>query len=197
MNMEREEKNIPLMKSIFSLGLIVIVFLTCGCLSNNGEGEIDDHQERISSPAIITAKGSISSNNTISNLELYMNLYGNEGYDMRNIVIRLNATPSDGITVTGNVTLDTTGTADADSFTVDEIIDPLDVWDPTGTPASFILSQGAQLKINIDLELAVIALPPDSELQIILYDTASLNEEIDLLRTPRSYPKEGKISLED
>ncbi|MBN1540258.1 MAG: hypothetical protein JW939_08955 [Candidatus Thermoplasmatota archaeon] len=203
--MKKEEGAIGIGTLIIFIALILVAAIaaaviigTAEDLEERAESASESAQKLVeSSPTIIIAEGELSASNTISVVHLYVNLYGSEGVDMRDVVIHILATPSGGTAVSGDVTLDTVGSADADSFTVDEIHDPLGSWDPTGTPASYILSQRAQLRIEINLGLAATALPPDSTLEFTIDVTTSGHETYDFYRTPASYPAGGVVSLED
>ncbi|MBN1391055.1 MAG: hypothetical protein JXA22_10490 [Candidatus Thermoplasmatota archaeon] len=202
---KKEEGAIGIGTLIIFIALILVAAIaaaviigTAEDLEEKAESASESAQKLVeSSPTIIIAEGDISASNTISVVNLYINLYGGEGVDMRDVVIHILATPSGGNGVSGDVTLDTVGSADADSFAVVEIHDPLGSWDPTGTPASYILSRRAQLMIVINLGLAATSLPPDSTLEFTIDVTTSGHETYDSYRTPASYPAGGVVSLED
>ncbi len=203
--LKREEGAIGIGTLIVFIALILVAAIAAAVIIGTAE-QLEEQAEiagsdasRLvrSAPDIIIAEGDISASNTITTAFLYLNLYGSQGIDMRDLVIHILATPSGGNAVAGDLTLDTTGAADADSFTVIEIHDPLGAWDPTGTPASFILGQRAQLRVEINLGLAATALPPDSTLEITMDVTTSGHETIEYLRTPASFPTGGRVSFVD
>jgi len=203
--LKKEEGAIGIGTLIVFIALILVAAIAAAVIIGTAEN-LEERAESTataadklvrSSPTIIIAEGDVSASNTIGTVYLYVNLYGSEGVDMRDVVIHVLATPSGGTGASADLTLTTVGSANNQFFTVTEIIDPLGSWDPTGTPASYILSQRAQLKITIDLGLAVTALPPDSTLAFTIDVTTSGHETYDFYRTPASYPTGGIVSLED
>jgi hypothetical protein len=116
---------------------------------------------------------------------------------MRDLVIHLVATPTGGNAVSKDLYMDLSITdGGADTFDVRQVLDPNNAWDPTGTPARYILSERAQLKIVIDLGLSTTALPQDSVLEIYMHVLTSGHTTYDLLRTPASYPTGGVVLFE-
>jgi len=203
--LKREEGAIGIGTLIVFIALILVAAIAAAVIIGTAE-ELEERAESASesakrlvqsTPEIIIKEGDLSASNTLDTLYLYVNLYGSEGIDMRDLVIHILTIPSGGNGATADLTLDASGTADVDSYTVEDIYDPFGAWDPQGTPASFILTQRAQLKIEINLGLATSALPPDSIIEITLDVTSSGYESIEHLRTPASYPPGGIVSLED
>ncbi|MGA1820471.1 MAG: archaellin/type IV pilin N-terminal domain-containing protein [Thermoplasmatota archaeon] len=203
--LRKEEGAIGIGTLIVFIALILVAAIaaaviigTAEDLEEKAESASESAQRLVeSTPTIIIAEGDITASNTISTVYLYVTLYGSEGVDMRDVIIHVLATPSGGSATSADLTLDTVGTADDENFIVTWFYDPLGAWDPTGTPASYILSQRAQLKLEINLGLAATALPPDSALEFTISVTTSGHETYDYYRTPASYPTGGLVSLED
>lgn len=203
--LKREEGAIGIGTLIVFIALILVAAIAAAVIIGTAE-ELEERAENAgenaerlvkSAPEIIIMEGQMSASNTVSTIHLYLNLYGSEGIDMRDLVIHILATPSGGNAFSGNVILDTTTAPSAGTYAVTKIYDPLGAWDPTGSPASYILSQRAQLRVEIDLSLAAVALPPDSQLELTLDVTSSGYETIEHARTPASYPTGGIVSFED
>jgi flagellin FlaB len=152
-----------------------------------------------STPVIKIAEGDLMTTpTTVSRVYLYIDLYGNGGVKMTDVVLHILATPNGGIATTGDLKFDPTASNPGfDTYTVEEIIDPNGQWDPTGTPASYILGERARLKLTIDLGVSAIALGPDSVLEIFMQVTTSGHQTYDYYRTPASYPSGGIVLLED
>jgi len=203
--LKKEEGAIGIGTLIVFIALILVAAIAAAVIIGTAENleekaeSASNSAEKLveSTPTIIIAEGDITASNTISTVYLYITLYGSEGVDMRDVVIHILATPSGGNGVSNDLILTTVGTPNNQYFTAQKIIDPLGSWDPTGTPASYILSQRAQLKLTIDLGLAVTALPPDSTLEFTISVTTSGHETYDYYRTPASYPTGGIVALED
>ncbi len=148
-------------------------------------------------PVITIAEGELNAGGSIDKVYLYIDLYDNKGVDMRDLVIHILATPNGGTAVSQDLTMDATIAASANTYFVEEIVDPNGQWDPTGTPARYILGERAMLKLTIDLGLAATSLDPDSVLEIHFQVTTSGHKTYDLFTTPASYPNAGIVPLED
>jgi hypothetical protein len=205
--LKKEEGAIGIGTLIVFIALILVAAIAAAVIIGTAE-ELEERAETVgddaeklvrSSPEIIIAEGELSASNTVSDIYLHINLYGSEGIDMRDLVIHVLVIPSGGNGVSEDLTLDPTPGASpaAKTYVVEEIYDPLSSWDPIGTPSSYILSQRAQLKIQIDLGLSLTALPPDSVIEITFDVTSSGHESYEKLRTPASYPAGGILSLDD
>ncbi|MFO8050250.1 MAG: hypothetical protein R6V01_00945 [Thermoplasmatota archaeon] len=152
------------------------------------------------SPVINIAEGNVdSATGTVDEIYLYIDLYGNEAVDMRDVVIHMIVTPSGGSGQSDDLTLDPNDvtSADDENYACEEIVDPLNSWNPSGSPATFILSERARLKLTIDLDLSVTALPPASIFEVYMKVTTSGHQTYDYYRTPSSYPDGGIVVLED
>jgi len=148
-------------------------------------------------PQITVAEGTMNAAGLISTVILNIDLYGMEGVNMQDVVIHVRATPNGGNALSNDLIMDwTINGGGATTFDVDEILDPNNQWNPTGTPATFILGQRAQLKITLDLSLCATPLPPDSVLELNLHVLTSGHTTYDLLRTPSSYPTGGVVPFE-
>lgn len=201
-NMGRKgmERELPL--AWILLSLITVIMATSGCLSLFEKDDDPDinRAERLnqSFPEIITVEGELNDEGLIEMVFLYVGLYGDDGVVMMDIVIHVVATPNGGTSISRSLIFDPNAIDPRESeYTVDEIHDPLDQWNPEGTPASFIFGEDATLRININLTLSTTALPPDSTLEISILFTISGHETYDHYRTPASYPSEGTLTLED
>lgn len=152
-------------------------------------------------PVINIAEGDIdSATGTIETVYFYIDLYGNDGVDMRDVVLHIITTPSGGTAESDDLILDDNdvSSADDENYAVIPIVDPLQSWDPTGSPASFILSERARLRIEVDLDLADLSpLPPDSTLEVYMKVTTSGHQTYDHMKSPSSYPQGGIVVLED
>jgi hypothetical protein len=201
MNMGRKGIELKRSISIFMLSLIAIMMITSGCLYLFEDDDDNDHDHpRLveSAPVIKIVEGHLNDKGMIDMVYLYVDLYGNRGVNMMDVIIHLIATPKGGANVSQDLIFDPTATnPGATVFTVDEIIDPNGQWDPLGTPASYVLGERARLLLNINLTLSATALPPDSELQIFIQVTSSGKLSYDYCRTPEIYPSEGVVILED
>ncbi|MDG6223966.1 MAG: hypothetical protein QCI82_00455 [Candidatus Thermoplasmatota archaeon] len=147
-------------------------------------------------PMIMIAEGTVSGSNVVS-IDLYMDLYGSEGVDMRDLVLHILVTPTTGNAVSTDLTFNTASPtqATAQFFATDEVLDPLNQYDPTATPPRYILGERARLVLTVDLSTALTALPPASTLEIYTHVTTSGHQRYDFFRTPSAYPTGGIVSL--
>ena len=187
---------------VFTLLIVLNAGFVVGYVIMTGdEDDKDDDNgaERLvpSVPEMIIAEGEIGIRGEISLIHLYIQLYGNEGIDMRDVVVKMNCIPSDGDPIVQMFLLQLQDTPRGPGFTVEDVHDPLGTWDPEGTPASFVLSQRAQLKLTFDLEKDLVALPPDSRIEILIQVTTTGFEIIEEFLTPTAYPSSGTVRLED
>jgi archaeal flagellin FlaB len=148
-------------------------------------------------PWITYAEGTVTSGN-INTVDIYMKLYGSEGVDMRDVLIHLVATPQGGTSSSADLILDSGSvtTADDDNFACVQVLDAQNTWDPTGTPARFLMGERTLLKITINLNSAVVNLPPSSTMEIWTTVTNSGHVRYDAFSTPSAYPIGGIVTLQ-
>jgi hypothetical protein len=147
---------------------------------------------------IILAEGAVNDEGMMEMVHLFVDLYGAKGVDMRDVALHIIATPNGGTKVSQPLIFDSNIIdPEETTYTIDEVADPLDQWDPEGTPAIFILGERSRLKININLTRSATALVPDSTLEIFIQVTTSGYQSYDYFRTPASYPVQGIVTLED
>jgi hypothetical protein len=205
--LKKEEGAIGIGTLIVFIALILVAAIAAAVIIGTAEKLEEDAENAATaagnlveaSPVIKIAEGDLSTSpTTVSFVYLHLDLYGNKGVDMRDVVIHIIATPNGGTAVSQPLIFDPTATnPGATVFTVDEIIDPNGQWDPTGTPALFILGERARLRVNIDLGLSTTALGPDSTLEIFIQVTSSGYQSYDYMRTPASYPTGGIVLMEN
>jgi len=188
--------------SIFSILIIINSTFVIGYVVLNKEDDDDNphqhtHPRVRSMPEVIIAEGEIGMGGNISVIHLYIQLYGNNGIDMRDVVIHVICISSDSHSSSTDFLLEVVDDPGDPGFIVEEVYDPLGAWDPEGTPSSFILGQRAQLKLTFNIEEDLVTLPPDSIIEITFDVTSTGFETIEILRTPSSYPSAGTIKLED
>jgi archaellin len=174
-----------------------VIIKTAEELEERAEAAGDDAEKMVrSSPMIMIAEGTVTSGN-IDTVYLYIDLYGSEGVDMRNVVLHLVASPSSGNAKSADLTYNTVtpGTADSDNYGTEMIVDPLTQYDPTATPPRYILGDRARLKLTVTLTQSLATLPPDSTLEIWTHATTTANPRYDYFRTPSAYPNGGIVSL--
>ncbi|MFW3145469.1 MAG: archaellin/type IV pilin N-terminal domain-containing protein [Thermoplasmatota archaeon] len=210
MKMYRKKKNEQGAIGIGTLIVFIALILVAAIAAAVIIGTAEDLEERAESagesaerlveatPVINIAEGSVTSG-AVTAVDLYIDLYGNDAVDMRDVVLHILATPNAGTPVVGDLSLDPTSTTTttATNYAVTEILDPNAQWEPTGSPATFLLGERARLKITIDLSTAATTLPPDSIFQVFMKVTTSGHQTYDYLRTPSSYPSSGIVLLED
>jgi len=176
-----------------------VIIGTAEELEERAEDVSDDTQNMIRSPMmIIYAEGDVNTG-VIDTVYLYVELYGSEGLDMRDIVLHVVATPASGSAVSTDLTYDEDDptSADIDNFGVDIVNDPLSTYRPQDTPPSFIMGKKTTLKLEIDLGAGSLAtLGPNSVLEITTIQSQSSNTPYDHFRTPTSYPNSGIVKLE-
>jgi flagellin FlaB len=174
-----------------------VIIKTAEELEEKAKAAGDDAQKMVrASPMIMIAEGTVTSGN-INQIALYIDLYGSEGVDMRDLVLHIVANPQTGNGVSTDLTFNTATptTANADNFGTDEILDPLNQYDPTATPPRYILGERARLVLTVSLTQALVNLPPSSTLEIFSHVTTSGNERYDYFRTPSAYPNGGVVTL--
>jgi flagellin FlaB len=205
--LKKEEGAIGIGTLIVFIALILVAAIAAAVIIGTAE-DLEERAESAgqsaeslveASPVIKIAEGDLmTSPATVSRIYLHIDLYGNDGVRMDDVIIHIIATPQGGNAVSESLELDPTGTnPGATTYIVDEIHDPLNQWDPTGTPASYILGERARLKVIIDLGLSTTALGPDSSLEIFMQVTTSGHQSYDYYKTPSSYPTGGVLLLED
>lgn len=204
----REENHMFKKSETIIIIIMTLFILSTGCLGSRGDDLEErpenhgDEGERLvePTPIITIAEGEINSETgRIDMVILYIDLYGNEGVDMGDVALNIIAKPSGGNARSQDLNLDPANvrTPTANTYACEEVDDPLAGWEPTGSPASFILAERSKLKITIDLNISVVELPPDSSFEVYLTVTTSGHKTYDYYKTPSSYPVEGVILLED
>jgi archaellin len=175
-----------------------VIIKTAEQLEEKAEVAGEDAQDLVrNTPMIILAEGTVNSN-SINSVDLYIDLYGSEGVDMNDVVLHVVAVPLSGNGVSVDLMFNSGAptTADVDNYGVTEVNDPLNQYDPTATPARFILGERTLLKLTINLNSALVNLPPNSSLEIWTHVTTSGHIRYDSFSTPSAYPNGGVIPLE-
>lgn len=190
---------VPRILAIIALGVSLIA--TAGCL---GGSDNDDHHHHHTLqypigpiPQILVAKGLIDDEGNISVIFLDVELYGDDGIEMRDVVVYIRATPSDGPAECCDLIYGPVGSIDDENYGVRELFDPNNTWNPEGTPASYILGKDCLLELEVNLTASAVPLPPNSTLDILIHVTATGHQTYDLFRTPTAYPATGTVWLED
>lgn len=177
-----------------------VIIGTAEDLEERGQEAAGDAKNVVKqTPRILRAEGEVATSGNIDNVDIYLDYIGSKGVDMRNVVLHVVATPNGGTAARVDLTqnLNPTTTATATTFGTTEIVDPLNQWDPTGTPPRYILGETTQLRVRISLSSAATVLPPDSFLRIEITTTDSGGRTIDEWETPSAYPSGGWVLLED
>ncbi|OYT46388.1 hypothetical protein B6U90_01175 [Thermoplasmatales archaeon ex4484_6] len=177
-----------------------VIIGTAEDLEERGQEAAGDAKNVVKqTPRILRAEGEVATSGNIDNVDIYLDYIGSEGVDMRNVVLHVIATPNGGTAARADLTqnLNPTTTATATTFGTTEIADPLNHWDPAGTPPRYILGETTQLRVRISLSSAATVLPPDSSLRIEITTTDSGGRTIDEWETPSAYPSGGWVLLED
>lgn len=159
----------------------------------------DDTVKMIRGPVqIIYAEGDVN-NGVIDTVYLYIDLYGSEGIDMRDLFMHVVATPSTGNAMSTDLLYNLGGptTATGAYYGTDVVLDPLTLYNPAGTPPTYILGERATLKLTIDLDGGTLTtLSPGSELEFKTIVTESSHLPYDHFRTPSAYPLGGVVMLD-
>lgn len=158
----------------------------------------DDTVKMIRGPVqIIFAYGMVN-NGVIDEVYLYIDLYGSEGIDMRDLFMIVIATPATGNAISEDLKYHDSEPTEPDPlyYGTDIVIDPLSLYNPAGTPPSYILGERATLKLTIDLDESLTTLGPGSELEIKTIVTESSHLPYDHFRTPSAYPLGGVVKLD-
>ncbi|MGA1821309.1 MAG: hypothetical protein ACMUIG_02135 [Thermoplasmatota archaeon] len=175
-----------------------VIIGTAEDLEEQAEDVSDDTSKMIRGPVqIVYAEGMVN-NGVIDEVYLYVDLYGSEGIDMRDLLLHVIATPT-----TGNADSEDLKYNDGDPtepdplfYGTDVVIDPLLLYNPAGTPPTYILGERAILKLTIDLDESLTTLGPGSELEIKTLLSESSHKPYDHYRTPSAYPLGGIVMLE-
>ncbi len=177
-----------------------VIIKTAEELEEQGEKVSEDAQKLVSStPQIKIAEGTVTSGtSTIGSIDIYLDLYGSDAVDMRNVVLHVLVIPNggtgDSVDLSYNPVPNPTGTSQYYGTT--EIIDPNNQYNPNGNPALYLLGERARLKVNINLALSASSLPPDSSIEIWVHTTTSGHQTYDYYETPSEYPSGGVVKLE-
>jgi len=180
-----------------------VIISTAESLEEKAEAAKNDAERLVrSSPMIMIAEGTVdATTGNIDQVDIYIDLYGSEGVDMRDVVLHVVATPSSGNAISDDLTFNTNtpGQATSAFFGTSVILDPLGQFNPSGTPPTFILGERARLKLTIDLSSSGInvPLPEASSLEIYTHVTTSGHERYDFYRTPSAFPSGGVVTLEE
>ncbi|MCU0798854.1 MAG: hypothetical protein MUC62_04200 [Candidatus Thermoplasmatota archaeon] len=175
-----------------------VIIKTAEELEEQGEKVSGDAQKLVSStPQIKIAEGTVASG-TIGSIDLYLDLYGSDAVDMRNVVLHVLVTPNGGTGDSADLSynLGNPGSATSAFYGTTEIIDPNNQYNPTGNPAIYLLGERARLKLNVNLALSASSLPPDSSIEIWVHTTTSGHQTYDYYETPSEYPSGGVVKLE-
>jgi flagellin FlaB len=175
-----------------------VIIGTAEELEEQAEQVSDDTTQMIRGPVMIVyAEGDVN-NGVIDTVYLYVDLYGSEGIDMRDVVLHVVATPSSGNAVSHDLKFNdgTPNNAGSDNFGTDVVNDPLQLYNPAGTPPTYILGKKAMLKLEIDLSAgSLTTLSPNSMLEIQTFVAESGHTPYDQYRTPSAYPLGGVVKL--
>ncbi len=175
-----------------------VIIKTAEELEEQGEKVSGDAQKLVSStPQIKIAEGTVTSG-TIGSIDLYLDLYGSDAVDMRNVVLHVLVIPNGGTGDSADLSFNLGNPSSATSafYGTTEIIDPNNQYNPTGNPAIYLLGERARLKLNVNLALSASALPPDSSIEIWVHTTSSGHQTYDYFETPSEYPSGGVVKLE-
>ncbi len=175
-----------------------VIIKTAEELEEKAKAAGQDAQKMVrASPMIVIAEGNVLNQATIDKLYLYIDLYGSEGIDMRDLIVHIVANPPTGNGKSADLTFNTASplSATAAFFGTKMILDPLTQYDPTATPPRYILGDRARLMLTVDLTLALVNLPPASSLDIHSQVTTAGSERYDFFRTPSAYPNGGIVLL--
>jgi len=191
---------------IVFIALILVAAIAAAVIIGTAE-ELEEQAETAGQDAenlvegkinLMYAEGTIDSvSGEIDEVDLYIDLYGSQGVDMRDIVLHVIATPADGTAVSDNLEYNEASptTASADYFGTEEISDPLDQYDPTS--GEYVLGERVKLYLTVDLGLSTTSLSEDSTLQVIIHVGTSGTVTNERMRTPSAYPTGGVVLLED
>ena len=175
-----------------------VIIKTAEELEEQGEKVSDDASQLVSStPQIKIAEGTVSAG-SVNSIDLYIDLYGSDAVDMRNVVLHLLATPNGGTADSVDISFNLGNPTSATTtfFGTVEVIDPNNQYNPTGNPATYLLGERARLKLTVNLALSLVTLPPDSSLEIWMHTTTSGHQTYDYYETPAEYPSGGVVKME-
>jgi archaellin len=173
-----------------------VIIGTAEDLEERAEEASDDAKTMIQQvPRIIRAQGTVAASGNIDVVDIYIDYIGNDGVDMRNVVVHVLATPNNGVATRADLTINIAnlGSADSQFFGVTEIADPLGHWDTTTSPPRYIIGEGTLLRLSLNLQSAASSLPPDSDLRIEITSSDSGSKTIDEWVTPAAYPQANSI----
>lgn len=143
------------------------------------------------------AEGSMDASGDVDSVDLYLDLYGSSGIDMRDIILHVVATSSSGSAVSQDLTYNVNNPTQATAlmYSTTEVADPLNTYDPTS--GEYVLGQRTSLFITIDLGLSTTTLSEASTLEITTKVTTSGTKTTDLWTTPSAYPPSGVVLLDE
>ena len=188
---------------IVFIALILVAAIAAAVIIGTAE-ELEERAEEASDdaatmlqqiPRIIRAEGQVAASGNIDEVYIYLDYIGGDGIDMSKIVIHVLTDPNGGVGDYADLTLNVgaIGTATTDWFGTEEIADPLDHWDPTASPPRYIIGEGTQLRLTLDLGSAATSLPPDSNLRLEITSSDSGSKTIDEWETPAAYRATNSI----
>ncbi len=175
-----------------------VIIGTAEDLEERSEQAGQDAEALLSGKIIIwLAEGSLDASGDIDSVDLYLDLYGSSGIDMRDIILHVVATSSSGSAVSQDLTYNVNNPTQATAlmYSTTEVSDPLNTYDPTS--GEYVLGERTSLFITIDLGLSTTALSEASTLQIYTKVTTSGTVTKDLWRTPSAYPPSGVVLLDE
>ncbi len=199
--MKKKEGAIGIGTLIVFIALILVAAIaaaviigTAEDLEERGEEAAEDAKDVVKqTPRMIRAEGEVNAANQIQEVEIYIDYIGSEGVNMQNVVMHVLATQQGGQGAKADLIFNDQDeeTATASNYGIIPIADPLDTYDPDDNPPRFILGETTQLKLIVDLSLAAVTLPPDSDLRVELTTTDSGGRTTSVWETPSSYPQNG------
>lgn len=173
-----------------------VIIGTAEDLEERSEQAGQDAEDLVSGKVIITlAEGSLDASGDIDSVDLYLDLYGSSGIDMRDVVLHVVATSSSGGAVSQDLTYNPAGAATATMYGTTEVSDPLSTYDPAN--GEYVLGERTYLYITVDLGLSTTALSEASTLEVFTKVTTSGTQTYDLWRTPSAYPTSGVVLLDE
>ena len=173
-----------------------VIIGTAEDLEERSEQAGQDAEDLVSGKVIIwLAEGSLDASGDIDEVDLYLDLYGSSGIDMRDVVLHVVATSSSGGAVSRDLTYSSAATPTSTLYIVTEVSDPLSTYDPTS--GEYVLGERTSLFITVDLGLSTTTLSEASTLEIFTKVTTSGTVTYDLWRTPSAYPPSGVVLLDE
>jgi len=173
-----------------------VIIKTAEELEEQGEKVSGDAQKLVSStPQIKIAEGTVNAG-AVTALSLYIDLYGSDAVDMRNVVLHILVTPNGGVassTDLGYNTGNPTGTTSTNYGTTPIIWSTIQ-YNPSN--GRYLLGEQARFKLTVDLSISLTSLAPDSSIEIWVHTTTSGHQTYDYYETPAEYPSGGVVKLE-